>query len=481
MDLQRFTDVAGFIEIIETAFKPWHALKSQLNLSLLNNQISNSGVFMLAKFLSLILFSFFVFTNFATAQVWNHDSRKEWNEQYQVKYANWVSSKLGTDFFGSLGRPYSNLRLDCADAHYALLAYFARQEGLPYFIDGGRVNNLTTEFNNLQNPSDRFVAFVRKIAGNYGTESLVAADTYPISFQRLRPGDLFMYKIGSQGNFTRHAYIIKNINPDGTFDVVYSTQAAAAAGRPLNRKQSYMFSKAPTNTGRDRYRWGFRRAKPAQYAHLGQDQIPGADFMQYPIADQYKNDPAQFFRVVKQANQTVQETPQRLIGRHMDNLCRSLNDRIDIVNQALRHQNQIGGQCMAFQDFDAHSTPSRDSGLGEDFMSMAYDYKTLANSGQLNRVGRNYLDTSTAALTGRRSQAQNQALNNFCKIQFANQQRNHPGFTNIGMFFDALFDLDVSYHPNDNVFRRWGFPEGRVTSCQAFYGYARRPERTIRF
>jgi hypothetical protein len=427
--------------------------------------------------LFIITLFYLVNLNFAQAQVWQHDSKKQWTEKNQIKYSNWVSSKLGTDFFKSLGSPYTGLRLDCADAHYALLAFFSRQEGLPFAINKGNLTNMTTQFNSITDLDKRFVAFVKYIAGSYGTEALAANDSYPIAFNALRPGDLFMYKIGSNGNYTRHTYILKNINPDGTFDVVYSTQAAAAAGRPLIRKASYMFNHAPTNTGGDRYNWGFKRAKPAEYAGVSSDKIPNADFMQYALADKYRKEPATFFRLVKKSNQTMQESPQRLISRHLDGLCGNLNDRVGIVQEAQKFLAKTGEQCMAFQDFDAYSTPSRDSGLADDFLNMAYDYNSLAQNGTTNKIGNNVLTVVVAALNQRRSSSEDNALTNFCKVEFA---KGPSGFTNIGNFFDALFDLKVSYHPNDNIYRRWGFSEGRATGCKEFYGYARPIVRNIR-
>lgn len=418
-----------------------------------------------------------LFFHHSQAQIWNTDSKKVWSEDIQIKYSNWVSGKLGTDFFKSLGRPYTKLRLDCADAHYALLAYFARQEGLPFIIDRGKLSNMTTRFNSVANENERFVDFIKYIAGSYGTEALVHNDTFPISFRSLRPGDLFMYKIGSSNGVTRHTYIIKNINPDGTFDVVYSTQAAAASGLPLYRKESHMFNHAPTNRGDDANRWGFRRQKPAHLASQLQENIPGADFSQYDLARQYKNDPLAFFREVKKANQTISESPQRLISRNLNNICGSMNDRVESVNQAQAHLAKTNNQCMGFQNYDAYSTPSRDSGLADEYLTLSYDYSEIANRGQTNRIGKDLLDVTEASLNHRRTQNEDQVLTQFCKVEFTTGPN---GYTNIGRFFDALFDGKVSYHPNDNIHRRWGYEEGRKTTCEEFYGYARPIVRNIR-
>jgi hypothetical protein len=61
----------------------------------------------------------------AFASVWNASSGKKWNSKWQQKYMSWVATKVGPNFFKDLGGPFADLKIDCADAHYGLVAYFS--------------------------------------------------------------------------------------------------------------------------------------------------------------------------------------------------------------------------------------------------------------------------------------------------------------------------------------------------------------------
>lgn len=398
------------------------------------------------------------------AAVWVHEEGREWDAQTQRDYAHWVATQVGPDFFKQLGSPYSALKLDCADAHYALLAYYSRMHRLPFIVNNGNTTNLTTQFDGYSNSDKRFTEFVKYLRQSFGTESLVHRDSFPPALSNLMPGDLFMYKVGSGGNYTRHTYIIKNINPDGTFDVLYSTQANAAAGGALKRKTSFMFQKAPVNSGQDKNRWGFRRLKPFQYAGYDHADIPGADFEQYRLAKSLSS--LEFFRYVKKTNQTIEESPQMLLSRHFENMCTTLNERVEIVQKAITHQKKIGYACMNFQDYDTHSTPSRDSGIILDYNRYYADYGELAESNKLSQVKPLLAANTFTVFNSNRTEQERVQLENSCPVQFVSNR-----VMDMGSFQDALFKGDVSYHPNDNINWRWGIADGPRTRCEEYYGY----------
>lgn len=420
------------------------------------------------KSLAYALLLSLLFSASAQAAVWVHDKQRSWNDYWQQQYANWVATRVGPKFFKDLGYPYSQIPLDCADAHYALVAYFARMNQLPFRVNRGGISNLTKSFDHIRDPEERLAAFIRFLRGNYGTESLAHADTYPVGISSVMPGDIFMYKVGSNGNHTRHTYIIKNVNPDGTFDVLYSTQANADLNGPLSRRSTYMFNKAPVNGGVDYGHWGFRRMKPAQYSETDHSRIPGANFEQYELAQRLSA--VEFFRAVKRVNQTVSESPQMLLSRHFNGLCSSLVDRIDIVKKGIAHQNRLGGSCMNFQDYDAHSTPSRDSGLKMDYTNYQYDFEDLKSRGDLNRVQSNLAYATQGIFNSRRSESERSQLYSSCPIDFGTSSGQKIS-TDMGTFRDNLFAGNVSFHPNDNIYRRWGFKSGSKTSCTQYYGY----------
>lgn len=407
------------------------------------------------KILVSLLVFFFSVTVFSA--VWESD--KEWNESWENAYSNWVATQVGPRYFKDhSSQAFRELRMDCADVHYALKAYFSRENGLHFRINRGNTTNRTTRFDNIQNSDRRLAAFIRYLAGSFGTESLVHADTYPIAVTDIQPGDLYMYKIGTEPNVTRHAYIIKNINVDGTFDVMYSTQARMAQGLPLRRRESYVFTKAPLNRGVDRNHWGFRRAKPSGVAHISQEDLNLSDFSQYALAEQLGR--RGFNQRVVELNRTISESPNRFAQRSFSSVCQSVQNRVDIVDLGLRRLRELGGACMSFRDYDAHSTPSRDSSIKDEYLN--YFEGLEGRQSQLNREQNSLYSAVFARDT---SSANEQLTYRSCPVDTA------IGDIYLNPFKTALFGGEVSFHPNDTIEWRWGKGRGSRTRCTQFYGY----------
>lgn len=402
----------------------------------------------------------------ARAAVWEHEPDKSWNADWHRKYANWIATEVTPTYFKDLGRPFSDLRMDCADTHYALVAYFAARHRLPFAVNLGGTTNLSNRFDHLPPGQARLAAFIAFLRANYGTESLSHRDTYPVAIKRLMPGDLFMFKVGSNGNFTRHTYIIKNINPDGTFDVLYSTQAIAEINGSLKRNRSYMFTVAPTNRGADHRFWGFRRMKLPQEAHIDQAALPQTSFEQYDWA--FNLSATEFFRRVKKANQKIAESPQMALQRNFTAVCNSVKERIDAVNKGLARQRALGGACMDFTDYDAHSTPARDAGIMMEYRTYRADFDEIRNAGRLSALREETRFFTETVFTRQRSEQEMIRLYTGCRIDFGSRRDQS---TDLGSFRDALFAGWVSFHPNDTLYQRWGFEDGGPTSCPEYYGY----------
>ena len=45
------------------------------------------------------------------------------------------------------------------------------------------------------------------------------------------------------------------------------------------------------------------------------------------------------------------------------------------------------------------------------------------------------------------------------------------GLIDLATFRVNLFDGKVSFHPNDNIYHRWGITRGNKTRCEQYYGY----------
>ncbi len=427
----------------------------------------NRGILssVLVFFCTLLLINSIGFKT-AEAAVWQSSS--EWNDEWEARYSNWIASSVGPNFFKDLGKPFSGLKIDCADAHYALLAYFSRLHGLHLKINNAKTTNAMTRYDDIVDADKRLVAFINYMSAHFGTEALAHNDTIPVGIRSVKPGDLFMYKVSNNGAHIRHTYIVKNINIDGTFDVLYSTQARRDAGLPLNRHESYMFKKAPFNTGVDKYHWGFRRQKKSSLTHISQEDLSESDFSQYKLAFDLLNKLGStqgrlsFFREVKKANQSINESPNRIAERNFKNVCHSVQDRVGAVQSGVDHNNKLGGKCMNYGDFDAYSTPSRDSGIMDEYRNYAADVNEVSHE-NLNDYNKSvFISIFKEADI---SSSEIKSLESSCQIKTS------IGEMNLGTFKRDLFALKVSYHPNDNIYRRWGQESGSKTRCEEFYGY----------
>jgi len=333
---------------------------------------------------------------------------------------------------------------------------------LSFSANGGNITNNTSKFDRYSG-HQKMAKFIEYISQYYGTENLAHTDTIPVGIQSIRPGDLFMYKVGTDGSFTRHTYIIKGINIDGTFDVMYSTQQRAKEGQPLRRRTSYEFKKAPLNTGRDQNHWGFRRQKMPHLMSTSQESL-GADFSQYSIARKLGR--LEFFRYVKRTHQSVNESPKRVITRNFDNYCSEVQDRVTAVKSGLRVAAAIGNRCMNFREYDTNSTPSRDSGIKDTIRNYAYDYNRVIQEGKAGKIGGDLKRASdTIFKEGRIGSGEANRLGSMCRVNSS------IGALDIGNFKQNLMANRVSFHPNDNAYRRWGFLKGEKTRCEVYYGY----------
>ena len=406
---------------------------------------------------ALIFLVLFYFSVTSYSAVW--ESNQDWNNSWKERYSNWVATEVNSDFFKSHpSAPFRALNMDCADVQYALIAYFSRMNRLNFRVNNGNTTNKTSRFDHIQGADQRMAAFINHLKVSFGTESLAHVDTYPIAVTDIHPGDIYMYKVGSGENVIRHTYIIKNINIDGTFDVFYSTQERMNDGRPPVRIRSYVFKKAPLNTGVDKNHWGFRRQKPSGMASISQEDLSLSDFSQYELARHLGR--RGFNQKVVELNRGINESPNQFAQRNFAAVCLGVQTRVDSVNAALKRKRELGGACMNYRDYDAYSTPSRDSGIKDDYLNYFEGLK--GKQRKLNRENNSLF----AAVFARNTSSSNETLTyRNCRVDTA------IGPIYLNPFKTALFAGMVSFHPNDTIQWRWGKGRGLKTSCQEYYGY----------
>ncbi|MBY0414273.1 MAG: hypothetical protein K2Q18_08910, partial [Bdellovibrionales bacterium] len=331
---------------------------------------------MKARYLNLILALSFISFN-ALAAVW--EDTEVWSVDYEKKFTEWMrSSSVRENMFTSVSSPYYGVNTDCADTAYALRAVFAYEHKLPFAImnpSGSRdvsktLNNRSNKFDSVGTENKRLVALITEIGDSVGTENLTRYDTFPVAIKSVVPGSLFTYKMKARfGNYIRHTYNIKDINPVGTFDVIYSTQANQQSRGNLLRRRDREFENLPQDP------WGFRRFRWPE--HIGKDMsvIPtelGASNEQYVLAQGM--DARTFFKYVSSILATSSETPSTRLERQFSAICIEAQARIGYVNEALAYLKTTNNSCMNYQEFDAYSTPARDAALKELFLKFQQTY-----------------------------------------------------------------------------------------------------------
>ena len=410
------------------------------------------------------LFLFVISLNIKAA-VW--EDNQSWSLQYEEDYGHWINSNaVNEDIFINPKSPYFGVKTDCADTAYALRAIFAFEHKLPFAItnpSGSRgsnrtLNNHQNNWNNLPTNTQRLVAMINEIGDSVGTENLAYFDTFPIAIKSISPGSLFMYKIKARfGNFIRHTYNIKGINPIGTFDVIYSTQAIKAHGLSLMRRKDKEFDNIPNDP------WGFRKFRWPEHLGLDLGSIPselGPSNEQYALAQSLGE--AGFFKYVKKTVASSSESSSQRMTRLFKTVCSESQARIDYVNQGLDHLKEINNKCMSYEEFDAYSTPARDQSLKELFENLKSAFTDVENEGGLNTVPPELIEFSEIIFKNKI--VSNTDLLTFCPINFMPNKS-----IDLKTLWNRLESGTLSSHPNDRVEARWGESTKNLTKCKRWY------------
>lgn len=415
-----------------------------------------------------ILFAFsMIFSVASNAAIW--EDTRSWTIADEDKFSRWMQSEAvnETMFTDSKSR-YFGINTDCADTSYALRAIFAYENSLPFAVtnpsgsrSGKTINNRQTNYDHLKTSEEKLIRLINDIGESVGTENLAFYDTYPIQLKSIQPGSLFTYKIKARfRNFIRHAYNIKNINPVGTFDVIYSTQANKEKKLPLIRRKEREFENLPHSP------WGFRKFRWPE--HLGRElsvipQELGPSMEQYDLATSLSE--KDFFKLVRTSVATIDESNAQRVVRSLKSACQESIARIEYVNQAIEHLNNTGNACMNYELFDAYSTPARDKALAEMYDKLNVSYKEAKKSGDLNIIPASTLliveEILDQGIFAAKDESQN--LKDFCEIEY-------KAGTKIGMktLYKRILSNDLSSHPNDTIDIRWG-EKGKKTNCKRWY------------
>lgn len=410
----------------------------------------------LMKKIFLIFTSFLMLNTFAS--VWH--ANNEWDETFESEYQEWMTTHaVKADIFVSKESKYYGISADCADAAYALRAIFARENSLPFAItnpSGSRdrnnaISNRTNAFDRIENTDKRFIEFINYIGESVGSENLSRLDTYPIALNSIKPASLFTYKIkGRFGKSIRHVYTIKDIQSNGNFDLIYSTQAIKKSKLPMNYRKAKELVDLPHDV------WGFKRFIWPQHLGLSASRYPESynySTEQFDLASSMNSN--EFFERVKSVLRTSEESVSQIIQRSIENICQEASARITNVAQGVAYSEQINGRCMNYTEYDTYSTPARDKALKASYELLIYNFTKYEN-----QVEDPEIEQLARAIVFNQ---ENSTLNSYCPLVVSSSYT-----FNLAQIWHKIKTGSMSSHPNDTLSARWGESSER-TKCKTWY------------
>ena len=132
------------------------------------------------------------------------EDERPWTMEAEKQFSNWISSDHVHEYmFVNPSSPYYGIKVDCADATYALRAIFSFENKLPFAIinpSGSRgkdptLNNRLDMWDRFPEGIPRLIGMINEITLSVGTDNLAFLDSYPVTLKSLRPGSIFVSKI----------------------------------------------------------------------------------------------------------------------------------------------------------------------------------------------------------------------------------------------------------------------------------------------
>jgi hypothetical protein len=382
----------------------------------------------------------------ARAAVW--ENQAQWTAEWEQKYRAWVLANWDKDFFNRPG-PFQNLKVDCADAVYTMRFAFSAQHGLPFVITDGTggtklLSNDMTRWDALA-PDKRKRAFLSYLYGIVSTHSL-PNDTYPIAVSRETLASGIVLRTDEKSH---HSWTIKYFSDTGVPFLVYSSRPAKTTLLTRFEYPTTGFTfpnglTAETKAGFMAFRHPEDLRKPVW-------DVPGYSLEQYSLPI------AKWAKTLQARLKVVDETPDQETQRMLDSVCKSAQERVTAVKEALAFMIKIGDRCMNATEFDDYSTPSRDARLRGALEELA----TLDQNHSTQHV---VLSAAIQAnvddlLRGTGAEA-------FCPLKISAKRT-----LTLHDVYEAFRADRVSWNPHDPLEIRWGLekgPSAHAAACPVY-------------
>ncbi len=392
------------------------------------------------------------------AAVWK--DTQTWNDEWEVRYQQWVQAEWTADKFMDGRNPdYFLIPHDCADAVYLMRLLFAYENQLPFVIkDPGNVrrtiSNKFTKWDKIKDDNKRLRRFIHFVNQAVGTKSL-PNDTYPIRLADLKPGDIYV----TPGT---HSYQIRNITETGVPVIMSSTTPSSP--KYFTKLTSFPFFIPESKRKHD----GYRRFIQPQNLRKPLKNQPGYSEEQFEIAAKTNYNFISFTDVMaKQLGkrpETQEERSERVIGA----LCSFAQERTDAVTSAVFYIENIRShtkrQCMDAKEYDYYSTPSRDKRLKRFFEEVRR--VAMSQSKQSNPHQWSALRVARAIFEVQPTPRDLRDLNHFCQIPIVEEGKKTIGLREL---WKGLASNRVSSDPNAPLEARWGLVEMPYkATCKTF-------------
>lgn len=400
--------------------------------------------------LSALFFSM-SFSQDAHSAVWQ--TTNSWNQDWEVRYQDWVAKAWDKNVFLKTGTAISGLSNDCADNVYTVRAYFAFLHGLPFAMKDPStykmklITNEMTKWDNLSSQDQKVRAFIVYLHGVGSTASL-PNDSYPTAISRstLHSGSFIL-----TDKKNHHSWVIRLFMPTGIPHLIFASRPAQA--KLFERKEyptvGFVF---PTGI-RPETNAGFRNFRTPDEIGLPVEQVRGFSLEQYHIS------PRGYMKAIQKRMQLVNETHDARIDRLIDSVCIGFTERIDAVTSAIKKNQEIGSRCMTATEYDDYSTPSRDARFKDSFIDLIDAYQEGLNSQDLSAVTRAKMNAIASGVGPDSSISP-------CTQAIA------PGINlSLGQIYQSIMAGKLSNNPHDTLQMRWGlarFPSAKASACPVY-------------
>jgi hypothetical protein len=402
----------------------------------------------------------------ALSSVWKDD--KKWDLSWEKKYSNWVAGpEVTLDIFTDPQKKYYGITADCADAVYALRAIFSYENGLPFsfvnphFKNKTLFSNRTSKFNRIKKGPKRLKAFLNYIGIILSTYHLGKNDTYPVKIDHLRPGDLYIFQLKTRKMTLKHVMVIKSINPNGTFNFIYSSQRikrlneayfkgkGQGHGLMLKKNQDSLYS--PQHDIR-----GFRRfINPKDMLSYPRNFKKNPSYWREHFKVSKKWGEKKFLLYIKKNILKKREDINLTLQRKLNDLCELSKQRVDAVNEVHDFLKNKKVKCLNFKEFDIYSTPMLDFIIKKHFHHLQYTWE--------NRKKENITPQILSTLLSLFKKGEE---DDYCPVEFL---EGSPPLS-FSHFYSRLSKGLLSYDPHENKKMRWGEKKGpRQKLCKVFY------------